>query len=54
MITQVLHCPYCQGTDIVGMVRRLKASNATAAGRVDAVVGARFSSTIPMSANRLQ
>ncbi len=54
MITQVLHCPYCQGTDIVRHgTRRLKASNAIAAVRASRDVGARFSWTMPTPVNRL-
>ena len=34
VITQVLHCPSCQGSDIVDMARPLKASNAIGAGSV--------------------
>ena len=54
MITQVLHCPYCQGTDIVRHGTSSEGSNATAAGRVDSGVDARFYSTIPLSAKRLK
>ena len=54
MITQVLHCPYCQGTDIVRHARPWKASNATGAVRAAWGVGGRFSWSIAMLANHLR
>ena len=45
MIIQVLHCPYCQGTDIVRHGNHQKANNATAAASVARDVDARFCST---------
>ena len=47
MIIQVLHCPHCQGTNIVDTAIPVKASNATTAASVARDV-IRFCSTIPI------
>ena len=54
MIIQVLHCPYCQGTDIVRHGTSPEGKQRYRCRECRRGVDARFCWTIPMPANRLR
>ena len=54
MITQVLHCPYCQGIDIVRHGKSPEGKQRYRCRNVEKEVGARFCWIIPIPANRLR
>ena len=53
MITQVLHCPYCQGTDIVRHGTTPEGKQRYRCRAVPGGAGARFSWSMPTPGNRL-